>query len=164
MDRRTPRGKRDVFADVAQERLHHLVPAAAGIRELPPGLGQEHAAVGALRDEPIARQALQHLGDGRLRHAEARRNVHLPRLAAIADQIVDQLDVILDQLGAPGLAGLAKALHVALGIDQDGLGRALLGRLPSRWGRCSTATSMSGIRIANGLLVDRPHDDARPDR
>ena len=63
-------------------------------------------------------QSLQHLGDSRLRHPEALRDVDLPRLAIMVDEVGDQLDIVLHQFAAPVVAGLAKALDLRVGVDQ----------------------------------------------
>jgi len=46
------------------------------------------------------------------------RDIDLTRFPPVVDQVGDQLDVVLDQLQTPGLAGLAKALHVRFGADE----------------------------------------------
>ncbi len=70
-------------------------------RQRLPRRGEERPAIRLLRDEPVLGEPLQHLGDGRLRNAEPGRDVDLPRLAAVLDEVGDQLDIILGDLGAP---------------------------------------------------------------
>ncbi len=65
-------------------------------------------------------EPLQHLRDGRLGYAKTRRNVDLPRLAGVVQQVGDQLDVVFGEFGAARLARLPKALDMILGRDQRG--------------------------------------------
>ena len=79
-------------------------PALAG--EPLPEFGQEHATIRLLHHEPLGDQAPQRLRDRRLCHPEASGDIDLARLAAIGDQIGDQLDIVLQQrvpAGGPGL-------------------------------------------------------------
>src|SRR5690606_27475525 len=64
--------------------------------------------------------------------AQAGGDVHLAGLAAVAHQVRDQLDVVLDQLEAMRLADLAEALGVQVGVDQRRRGRLGLGHAGSR--------------------------------
>ena len=109
-------------AESAQEILHDLVALAALAGEAQARLGQEHAAIGPLLDEPVGGEALQHLCDCRLRHAEALRDIDLAGFAAIGDQIGNELDIIFDQLGTPVMAGLAEALDMSIRIHQHAFG------------------------------------------
>lgn len=86
------------------------------------GFCQKDATIGALRHETFVGETFQHLGDGRLSDAQARSNIDLPGFAAIADQIGDQLDIILDQFEPPCLARLPETLDMHDRVDQAGFG------------------------------------------
>ena len=45
-------------------------------------------------------------------------DVWAPRGSLIADQVVDQLDIILDEFEAPRLACLTEAFDMDLGLDE----------------------------------------------
>ena len=51
----------------------------------------------------------QHPRDRRLRDAEPRGDIDLTRLAALADQVADQLDIVLDKLAAARLLKVGKS-------------------------------------------------------
>ena len=108
------------------------------------GLGQEDAAIGLAGDEALGGEAGQHLGDGRLRHAETCGDVDLPGFVAVLDQVGDQLDVIFDQRPAPGLARLAKALGV-----NPGLGQTVR---PGKW-HAGFAPSVSSLVLAHAVTA-----------
>ena len=82
----------------AQESLDQLVSRATSVGEVTAELGEEDAAIRPLRNEALLDEALEHLGDGRLRDTETGRDVDLARFPSLADQIGDELDIILDQL------------------------------------------------------------------
>jgi hypothetical protein len=115
----TSRGIR-VHAQRQQEALHGLVALAAGMGQRLALRGQEHAAVRALHHPAIAGQPAQHLRHGRLGHTEAGGDVDLAGLAAVGQQVGDQLDIILHQLHPVCFAHLPEALDLALGLDQGG--------------------------------------------
>jgi len=56
-----------------------------------------------------------------LSDAETSRKVDLPCLAAVGDQVSDELNVILNQFNAASLAGLSKALNVRIGVHECAL-------------------------------------------
>jgi len=51
-------------------------------------------------------------------HAKTRRHIDLSRFAHLANEIGNQLDVIVDKLAAVGFTHLAKPLNMFLDIDQ----------------------------------------------
>jgi protein-S-isoprenylcysteine O-methyltransferase Ste14 len=106
----------------AEEILDDLMALAALLGKARPFLSEEDAAIGTLLDKPLGREPLQHLGDRGLRHAQPLGDIDLARLAAIGNEIGNQLDIVLDQFGAPVMAGLAKALHMGVGIDEGAFG------------------------------------------
>src|SRR5690606_26375394 len=80
--------------------------------------GEEGATIRLLHHVAGLHQALEHLGHRRLGDAQARGDVDLAGLAAVADQVRDQFDVVLDQFEAVRLAHLAEAFGVQVGVDQ----------------------------------------------
>ncbi|KAG1401467.1 hypothetical protein G6F59_013036 [Rhizopus arrhizus] len=115
----TARGIR-VHAQRQQETLHGLMALAAGLRQRLAFRGQEHATVRPLHHPAVTGQAPQHLRHRRLGHAQARGDVDLAGLAAVGQQVRDQLDIVLHQLHPVRLAHLPEALDLALGLDQGG--------------------------------------------
>lgn len=83
-------------AENKQEGLDDLVPSPARVGNALPSLGEEHAAIGTLRDQAFLVQTLYHLGDSWLRDAEPLCNVDLSGFTVSIDQIRDEFDVILD--------------------------------------------------------------------
>ena len=110
-------------AERLQEGLDDLMALAAFVRHAAAGFGQEDAAIGFARYQSLGGQSGEHLGDRRLRHAEARGNVHLARLVAVVDEVGDELQIVFHQRVASRLAHLPECLGVALRIGQRPLAR-----------------------------------------
>ena len=114
----------------SQESLDQLVSRAAALGEIAAELGEEDAAIRPLRNKALLDETLEHFGDGRLRDTEPRRDIDLARFPAIADQIGDELDIVLDELDAPCFPGLAEAFDLRARVDErrklaDGASRGL---------------------------------------
>ena len=98
-----------------------LVTFSTSLRQQRPVHREENATIRLLLHQTICSQALEHLGNRRLRHPQSLGNVDLPRLAFIVDQIRDQFDVVLHQFGAPVGSRLAKPLDVHVRVEvRDG--------------------------------------------
>ena len=89
-------------------------PALAG--EPLPEFGQEYATIRFLHNQPLGDQPPQSLGDRWLCHAKASGDIHLTGLAAIGDQIGDQLDIVLLQRVPTGGPGLPEPPRMRLGV------------------------------------------------
>ena len=77
-----------------------------------PLIGQKDRAIRLRGDKAIALQALDRVVDGRFGDTEPVREIHQPRFARFLDQLGDQLDVILGDLGLVRIAHALKALGV----------------------------------------------------
>jgi hypothetical protein len=102
----------------AQEGFDHLMPVPAPVCQLLAAVTQENASIWLLNGQAFANHPLQHLGDGRLRNAEARSNVHLTRFAASVDQVGDQLGIVLHERRSQHFSRAAKALRVLLSVGK----------------------------------------------
>jgi hypothetical protein len=137
-----PRGIR-VHAQRQQETLHGLVALAAGMGQRLAFRGQEHATVRPLHHPAITGQAPQHLRHGGLGHAQAGGDVDLAGLAAVGQQVRDQLDIVLHQLHPVRLAHLPEALDLALGLDQGGAFQRC--RIVGLAHACACPSGVSGV-------------------
>jgi len=104
-----------------QEGDHHAVTLADRIGQPAASLGQEDGSVWSVDDEALSLQAGHRVGHRSLGNPKARCDVDGPGLATGADQLGDQLDVVLCGLGSTGRTGLAEALRLfAEGHDRLG--------------------------------------------
>ena len=108
----------DADADRAEKRLDDLVPLAADARQYLPCVREKDTPVRALLDISFRNQAFEHLGDGRLRDAEALGNVHLPGLAPVSQQVGDEFDVVLHEFAAAVVPCLPETLRLGIGGDK----------------------------------------------
>jgi hypothetical protein len=102
----------------AEEILDDLMALAALLGKARTFFSEEHATIGPLLDEPFGGEAFQHLRHRRLRDTQPLGDIDLARFAPIGNEIGDELDIVLDQFGAPVVPGLAKALDMGVGIDE----------------------------------------------
>ncbi|CDX50867.1 hypothetical protein MPL1032_130012 [Mesorhizobium plurifarium] len=102
----------------AQEGLHRLVADTAFLGDLAASLGQEHAAIGFSRHQPVGAEPGQHLRHRRLRHAKPRGDINLSRFVAVLDQVGDELDIVLDQRAAARFTRLPESFRMDLGIGK----------------------------------------------
>ena len=100
-------------ADRQQKFLDDHMPPAPVIGELAPGIGEEHRAVGLLRDELLVLQPPQCLDDRRRRNAKPFGDIGAARFAAFVDEIGDQFDIILGDLALVVGPHPLKGLRVA---------------------------------------------------
>lgn len=108
-------------ADRAEKQFHDLMPLATDARQFLAGTRQENTPIRALLDITFSNQPLQHLGDRRLRNAQALGNIHLPRLAAVGEKVGDELDVIFHEFAAAVVPRLPEAFHLGVGCDKRSL-------------------------------------------
>jgi hypothetical protein len=94
-----------------QERDHQPVAPARHLGQIAAGFGQEDRPVGAVLDQAITLQAGYGRGYRRLRDPEVLGHLDEACLAVHVDQIRDQLDIILGDLGSVGRARLAKGFR-----------------------------------------------------
>ncbi|MEY9166380.1 hypothetical protein ABIE78_004499 [Sinorhizobium fredii] len=99
-------------------RIRRSGAARGKVRQASGPLGEKDAAIAALLDVALGDQPFQHLGDGRLGHAEALGNIHLTGLPAIFEKVGDKFDIVFDELGAAIVPCLPEAFDPRLGIDQ----------------------------------------------
>ncbi|GBE43329.1 hypothetical protein BMS3Bbin10_01405 [bacterium BMS3Bbin10] len=107
-----------INADIRQESLDNRVPLAALTGEFAPGVAQKDAAIGLALDEARFGQPGERARHRRLRDAEARGDIDLPRLAGGLNQIVDQLHIILEYFVAPRRARLPEGRGLSGGFGK----------------------------------------------
>ena len=112
--------------ECTKKGLDDLVTTAALLGQFLSGFGQEYATVWPLRDETLLRETFQHFCDRGLGDAETGRNIDLACLAAIIDQVRNQLHIVLHELEPASLSRLAEPLNVRFGIDEEIAGVRLL--------------------------------------
>ena len=113
-------GAGDVLADSdrLQEGDHDLVPPPGCLGDAPPLLGEEDRAIGLGGDQPALLQARDGLGDAGMGHTQPARDIGRARFAGRVDQVGDQFDIVLRDLGLPREPGLAVMPGLLVGLDE----------------------------------------------
>ena len=105
-----------INADINQICFHNRVPLTAFAGKFVPGFAQENTAIRLALNEASFNQPGQCARDRRLRDAQTRGNIHLPRLACTVNQIVDQLHIVFKNFITPRNARLLKGSRLISGV------------------------------------------------
>ena len=111
-------GRLGIQADGDQEAHHQVMPRLCGGRHVLAGLGQEQPAIGLGFHQPVALQAADRVGHRRLGDPHAAGDIDRPRLPILAQEVGDQLDIILGGGGPVGLALAGEGGGLVLGRGQ----------------------------------------------
>ena len=96
------------------------------LRKISSVVGQEDRAVGPRDDEPLPLEARNRLDDRGLRDPEPAGDVDGSRLARLTDEVGNQLDIVLRNLGVASFAGFLEIRRLLMISVIGGVRRRLL--------------------------------------